>query len=376
MGRPEVAIVHDYLTQRGGAERVVLSMLKAFPGAPLYTSLYDPATTFPEFADHDVRPLWTNKLRALHRDHRRGLPLYPFAFSTTTIDADVVLCSSSGFAHGVRTTGRKVVYCYTPARWLYGEAPAYLGGWPAPVRTAVRAATPALRAWDRQGMASAGRILTSSTAVAERIRDVYGTDADVVPPPAGLSTRGEERPVAGIEPGFVLSVGRLLPYKNVDGLVAAMEQLPGERLVVAGSGPERERLEAQAGANVTFVGEVDDVQLRWLYANCAGVVSASFEDYGLTPIEAAAYAKPATVLRRGGFVDTVAEGATGVFFDKLYGKAIAEAITRMLGHSWDGCVITAHAARYDQPTFAAALQTAAGMDPIDAVATVAAGAAR
>jgi hypothetical protein len=113
MSAHDVAIVHDYLSQKGGAERVVLAMAQAFPEAPVYTSVYSPGATFPEFRDLDVRPLWTNRLGALRRDHRSGLPLYPLAFSSTTIDAEVTLCSSSGFAHGVRTTGRKVSYCYT-----------------------------------------------------------------------------------------------------------------------------------------------------------------------------------------------------------------------------------------------------------------------
>ena len=133
MPRPEIAIVHDYLTQRGGAERVVLSILKMYPDAPLFTAVYNPDGTYPEFADYDVRPLWTNRVGALRRDHRRGLLIYPLAFSALKVDTDVVVCSSSGFAHGVRTTGRKVVYCYTPPRWLYDEAHTYLAGWPTPV---------------------------------------------------------------------------------------------------------------------------------------------------------------------------------------------------------------------------------------------------
>src|SRR5262249_27546735 len=115
--RSEIALVHDYVTQRGGAERTALSMLEACPGAPLYTALYERASSFPEFANHDVRPLWTNRIPQLRSDHRRGLLLYPLAFSGTVVDADTVLCSSSGFAHGVRTTGRKIVYCHNPPRW-------------------------------------------------------------------------------------------------------------------------------------------------------------------------------------------------------------------------------------------------------------------
>lgn len=358
MASGKVAIVHDYLTQRGGAERVVLAMLRAFPDAPLYTSVYEPAATFPEFAMHDVRPLWPDRFRALRADHRRGLPLYPLAFSAVRLDAETVLCSSSGFAHGVKATGRKVVYCYTPARWLYREARAYLAGWPAPQRAFVRASAPALRVWDRRAMAGADRVLTSSTVVAKRVRAAYGIDAEVLPPPAGLSSRGEQRPVAGIEPGFVLSVGRLLAYKNVDALVAATALVPGARLVVAGDGPERSRLDAIASPEVTFVDEVDDAELRWLYANCAGVASAAYEDYGLTPLEAAAHGKPAAVLRFGGFLDTVVEGETGVFFDEPTSAAVAAIVTRLLAGTWDGPRIKAHAAAFSEEAFQVRLRAA------------------
>jgi glycosyltransferase involved in cell wall biosynthesis len=354
MGR-SVAIVHDYLTQRRGAERVVLAMLRAFPDAPLYTSVYEPSTTFPEFADHDVRTLWTNRVPGLRRDHRRGLPLYPLAFSGHTVDADVTICSSSGFAHGVKTTGRKVVYCYAPARWLYDEADAYLAAWPPLVRAGTRALGGPMRTWDRWAAQSADAVLTSSTAVQDRIARHYGLHAAVLPPPVSVDTNGEQCPVAGVEPGFVLSVGRLLTYKNVDGVVAAMSRLRDHRLVVVGDGPERHRLEAMAGPNVTFVGEVGDAELRWLYASCAGLVSASFEDFGLTPIEAAAYGKPSAVLRRGGFLDTVIEGRTGVFFDDVSPAVIATGVATMLARPWRSDDLTARARAYSRDSFARSL---------------------
>jgi glycosyltransferase involved in cell wall biosynthesis len=352
---PSVAIVHDYLTQRGGAERVVLAMADAFPGVPLYTSVYDPAGTFPEFADHDVRPLWTDRVGLLRRDHTVGLPLYPLAFSLTKIEADVTICSSSGFAHGVRTTGAKVVYSYTPARWLYEESEAYLSGWPAAVRAGARLIAPPLRVWDKSTVRSAAVILTSSAAVQGRITRHYGRDALVVPPPIAVDATGPREPVPGVEPGFLLSVGRLLAYKHVDVVVAAMTRLPEVRLVVAGDGPERDRLQRAAPGNVTFVGQVGDEQLRWLYANSRGLVSASYEDFGLTPVEAAAYGKPAAVLRRGGFLDTVVEGVTGVFFDSLHPHAVAEAVSRLLEHPWRHADLVARAARYSPTHFAAAL---------------------
>lgn len=353
----QVAIVHDYLTQRGGAERVVLSMMRAFPNAPLYTSVYNPDTTFPDFARYEVKQLCTDRLGLLRADHRRGLPLYPFVFTAAHVAAEVVLCSSSGFAHGVRTSGHKIVYCYTPARWLYDQASDYAASWPAPVRSALRVTAPALRAWDRRAMGRADRVLVSSTAVAQRVRKTYGLEAEVVPPPAGLLSHGDQRAVPGIEPGFLLSVGRLLAYKNVDAVVKAMDLVSNARLLVVGDGPEKLRLEVVAGPKVTLVGEVDDAELRWLYVNCAGIVSASYEDYGLTPLEAAAFGKPAAVLRFGGFLDTVVEGKTGIFFDRLDRPSIARALSAVLNGVWDTRCIKDHAAGFAEETFQARLGT-------------------
>lgn len=356
--RHDVAIVHDYLTQKGGAERVVLSMLEAFPEAALYTSVYDPDSTFPEFREYDVRALWTDKVPGLRRDHRRGLLIYPFAFSALTVDADVTVCSSSGFAHGVKTTGRKVVYCYTPARWLYDEADAYLSAWSPAVQGLAHLVTRPLRAWDKWAARTADHFLTSSTAVQERIWQTYELDATVLPPPMHVDAAGERRPLSGIDPGFLLSVGRLLTYKHVDAVVSAMDELPDQRLVVVGTGPERDKLKAMAGPNVSFAGELDDAQLRWCYASCTGLVSASFEDYGLTPVEAAAYGKPSAVLRRGGFLDTVVEDDTGVFFEDLQPQSIARAVDRLLASPWRTDVLIDHASSRSAGAFARSLDAA------------------
>lgn len=131
-----VALVHDYLTQRGGAERVVLSLRRAFPDAPIYTSLYDPAGTFPEFGAADVQPLPLNLLAPLRRRHRLALGLLAPSFSRLRVEADVVVCSSSGWAHGTAATGRKIVYCHAPARWLY-QGERYLGERPSRDRKSV-----------------------------------------------------------------------------------------------------------------------------------------------------------------------------------------------------------------------------------------------
>jgi glycosyltransferase involved in cell wall biosynthesis len=349
-GAVPVALVHDYLTQRGGAERVVLALADAFPGAPVFTSLYDRAGTFGEFGDLDVRTLPIDRVRLLRQHHRLALPVLAPAFSRLRIDADVTVCSSSGWAHGARVRGRKVVYCHTPARWLY-QTDRYLAGSPHWSATALSLITPPLRRWDRRAAASAQRYLVNSTAVRQRVAELYGIDADVLPPPVDVEHRGPVESVPGLEPGFVLCVSRLLAYKNVDAVVAAFSALPGLRLVVAGTGPLYERIVSTAPPNVTVLGETSDAALRWLYANAVGLVAASYEDFGLTPLEAASFGKPTAALRWGGFLDTTVEGVTGVFFDRPDAATIAEGITQMTGSAWDPATLSAHAGHYSRERF-------------------------
>lgn len=349
-----VAVVHDYLTQRGGAERVVLSMLRTFPGAPVYTSLYAPDETFPGFRAFDVRPSPLNRIGVLRRSHRLALPLLAPVFSRMRVVADVAVCSSSGWAHGADVRGRKIVYCYAPARWLY-QRERYTRGLNAS-RVSLALMRPALLRWDRRAAASADRYIVTSRAVRDAVRDAYGIDAEILAPPHGMDPMQPREPVAGLEEGFLLSVSRLLPYKNVDVVVEAMRLLPRERLVVVGDGPERARLREAAPANVRFAGTVSDAQLRWLYASCAGAVSASFEDFGLVPLEAASFGRPTAALRFGGFLDTIDDGRTGVLFDRPLPDDVAGAVVALRGATWDEDALHSHAARFSEEAFGARLR--------------------
>ena len=350
-----VAIVHDYLTQRGGAERVVLAMLKAFPQADLYTSLFDAEGTFSAFGEREVHTSTLDRVHVLRRHHRLALPLLAPAFDRLGVDGTVVFCSSSGWAHGARVNGRKVVYCHTPARWLY-QRDRYLRESGPATKLALGVLRPYLVRWDRRAAASADRYLANSTAVRARIREVYGRDAEVLPPPHGVDPSAPQEPLDGLEPGFLLCVSRLLTYKNVDAVVGALARLPEERLVVVGTGPDGSRLRALAARNVTFFPQVSDDQLRWLYAASKALVSASHEDFGLTPLEAAAFGKPAAVLRWGGFLDTVVEGRTGLFFDRPDASEIVDVVRRLLESSWDESELRAHADRFAEPRFVARLR--------------------
>jgi glycosyltransferase involved in cell wall biosynthesis len=348
--RPPVAFVQDHLVQRGGAERVLLSMAKAAPGAEIVTGFYWPEACYPEYRDQHIRTLALDRVAALRSRHRAALPLLPIAFSRTFVDADVVLCCTSGWAQGVRVTGRKVIYFHALARWLY-ERDAYLNGSGRLPRVAMTMLKRPLERWDRGTVATGDRYLTQSTAMQERLRTIYGIDAEIVPPPNTLDPDASHTRVEGLDAGFFLCASRLLPYKNVTVVVEAFTHLPHERLVVAGDGPLLERLRRDAGPNVVFLGACDDDQLRWLYSACRAVISAAVEPYGLTPVEAATFGRPSITIADGGFLDTVVDGETGLHFGAAEPAQVAEAVRRVGQTSFDTARIRAHAAKYAESRF-------------------------
>jgi glycosyltransferase involved in cell wall biosynthesis len=359
---PRVALAHDYLTQRGGAERVVLALARAFPGAPITSALYEPAGTYPEFASLDVRPLSLNRVGVFRAHHRLAFFALASAFGRAKVDADVVICSSSGWAHGLRTDGRKIVYCHAPARWLY-QTERYAPRRFSLQRLAVVATRRPLLRWDRRAAASADTYVVNSNAVRKMVADAYGLDAEVVHPPVAPlppASRDHQGP-RGLTAGYVLVVSRLLPYKNVDRVVAAFDRRRGDRLVVVGDGPQRAALQASAGPGVVFLERVSDAELAWLYGNARALVGASYEDFGLTPIEAAAHGAPTVALRAGGYLDTVIEGETGVFFDEPTPAAIAAAIDAVDAAGISAETMRRHAGRFSEAAFAARMRAIAGI---------------
>jgi glycosyltransferase involved in cell wall biosynthesis len=360
--RLRIALAHDYITQRGGAERVAVLMAEAFPRAPMYTTLYEPRTSFDDFTTLDIRTSVLNRLPLLRRDHRLALPALAPVVSRMTVDADVLLASSSGWAHGIGCTGRKIIYCHAPARWLY-QRDRYLGaseGLPWRQRAlrslaagSVGALETSLRVWDKRGATGADRYLVNSTVIQKAVLDAYGIEAEVLPPPPAMDQAGPVQPFVGLDRPFVLCVARLLPYKNVDQVIEAFKAFNELDLVVVGKGPDEQRLMGLAAGNrrIHLLGQVADSQLRWLYAECIGLVAASYEDFGLSPLEAAVFGKPTVALRSGGYLDTIDESVNGVFFDAPVPKEIRQAVVVALERRWSSNAIQAHAARFGKQRF-------------------------
>jgi glycosyltransferase involved in cell wall biosynthesis len=343
---PRIALVHDYLNQRGGAERVALELARLWPDASLFTSLYRPESTFPDFHGRDIRTSLLDRL-PIDRRFRSLLPLYPAAFAQLgPIDADVVVASSSGWAHGVRVTNasRLIVYCHNPARWLYGEP--HLR-----TRSAARGAAapflPWLRRWDREAAGRADAYVANSEVTRARIKAIYGIDASIIHPPVDTTRfsptpRGER----------LLCVSRLLPYKRVDVAVRAATEA-GIGLDVVGTGPSYDELAAMAGPTVQFHGAAADSTITEMMQGCRAFCLCGIEDFGMTPVEAQAAGKPVIAFSAGGALETIIPGLTGVFFDEHEPTALLKALRDCDELTTKPEVIADHAQRFSHESFRA-----------------------
>ena len=317
-----VAIVHDYLNQPGGAERVVLEMASMWPEAPVYTSLYRAESTFPEFQNFDIRTSFLDRL-PVDGGFRALLPLYPAAFTSFgMLDEELVISSSSGWAHGVRTSPESVhvVYCYAPARWLY-TPDRYL-----PSSLKQRLLSPVvspLRRWDMGAARRADGYVVIAENVRRRVRAAYGIDAQVVYPPVDT-----ERFTVRARGDRLLVVARLLPYKRIDLVIQAANRL-GVGLDVVGVGPSLEELRAIAGPSVQFHGRLPDEAITELFEGCLAFCSAGQEDFGLAPVESLAAGKPVVAFAAGGALETLEDGRTAAFFHEPTVTDVLSAIRRV-----------------------------------------------
>jgi glycosyltransferase involved in cell wall biosynthesis len=338
-----VAIVHDYLNQRGGAERVALELARMFTGSPIFTSLYRPGSTFSGFREHDIHTSALDRL-PVDRGFRNCFFLYPAAFRAFgALSHDLVISSSSAWAHSVRTAPGSfhVVYCHTPARWLYGRE--YLGS--SVRQSALQPLLGALRRWDRHAAARADLYIANSREVRARIAHAYGIDAPVVHPPVDTArfrprARGER----------LLVVSRLLPYKRVDTIVATATRA-GIGLDVVGDGPALPALRRMAGRTVTFHGQVSDAAVTELMEGCRAFCLPGTEDFGLAPVEAQAAGKPVIAFAAGGALETIVEGRTGAFFDRRDPDDVLSAIRRCDAIDTAPEVLAAGAARFSRAAF-------------------------
>ncbi|HEY4688306.1 MAG TPA: glycosyltransferase [Anaerolineae bacterium] len=349
----KIALVHDWLNQYGGAERVLEVLKEMYPDAPIYTSLYWRAGMPEAYRAWDIRTAWLDRAPGIYRHHQPYLPLYPLAFRAFDLSGyDVVLSNKSGFCHGVPTgNALHVCYCLAPTRYVwslgaYAEREA-LGRL---TRLALKPLVAWLRRWDYAAAQRVTHFAAISTEIQGRIRAYYNRDAVVIHPPVDLRRYRPAAPHAD----YYLIVSRLIPYKRIDLAIEAFNRL--ERpLWIVGSGRDLDRLRARAGPHVKFLGRVPDSDLPDLVAHCKAFVFPGYEDFGIAPVEAQAAGRPVIAYGAGGALDTVIDGQTGVLFREQTVEALMDAVRRSDAIQFEPDSIRANAARFDTSVFKAGL---------------------
>ncbi|HEY1407291.1 MAG TPA: glycosyltransferase [Promineifilum sp.] len=353
------ALIHDWLNQLGGAEDVLEALVSLYPEAPLYTSLYDRRRMPPHWQGWDIRTAFIDRLPFAHRKQQLYFPLYPLAFEQFDLRGyDVVLSNKSGFCHGVITGPETlhVCYCLTPTRyvWRYHQYAERESLGPAK-RFSLAPFLTYLRQWDRLAADRVDYFIAISDEVRRRIAKVYRRDAAIIYPP--VDTQRFE-PTSRVD-DYYLFVGRLVPYRRLDLLVEAFNTM-GRRLVIAGGGRDRQRLEALAGPNIEFLGFVPDADLGDLMARCRAFIWPGEEDFGISPLQANAAGRPVIAYAAGGALETVVTGrrnsATGALFAEQSVAAIIEAVESFDPSSVDPKVARRHAEQFDTAVFKRRIQ--------------------
>lgn len=324
-----VAFVHEWLVKPAGSEKVLEAMLSLFPGAPVYTLVYDPkGFEASPIAQHPVRPSFLDRLPLARRKYPLYLPLMPLAVEGFDLSGyDLVVSSAHAVAKGVLTGPDQlhIAYVHTPVRYAWDLEGEYLKGLPPLARPLARPVLHYLRLWDQASAFRPDLLLANSRFVARRIAKVYRREARVVYPPVEVD---RFRPREDRE-DFYLTVSRLVPYKRVDLIVEAFRRL-GRPLVVIGDGPEGKRLKelAQGAPNIRLLGHQPDAVVRDHLERCRAFVFAALEDFGIAPVEAMAAGAPVIAYGRGGVAESVLDGETGVFFPEQTPEALVEAVLR------------------------------------------------
>ncbi|MGQ9661138.1 MAG: glycosyltransferase [Kiritimatiellia bacterium] len=346
-------LAHDWLTGMRGGERVLEILCQGFPVAPIYTLFYNPRAISATINSHPITTSWLQHVPGILRFYRHCLPLFPLAIESIKPEPSELLISTSHcVAKGLYPPAgaRHLCYCFTPMRyaWLFREE--YFRD--QPVRALL--ATPilaALRKWDKASSGRVHRFAAISRHVQKRIATFYGREADVVYPPVNLEWF---TPSSASEANFDLIVSALVPYKRIDLAVDSYTRL-GYPLRIVGVGTELRKLQAMAGPNVQFMGWQSDESVRELYRSCRLVVFPGEEDLGLVPLEAQACGRPVVAYAKGGALETVVNGATGILFEEQTVDSLLEAVQRCAARKWDRSVIRKNAERFSLPAFIAGL---------------------
>jgi glycosyltransferase involved in cell wall biosynthesis len=346
----KIALVHDYFTQQGGAERVAEELYHSLPGADLFATVAVAGRVPLSLADVPMRTSWMRHLPAMQRLHRFYFPFYPLGVASLDLAKyDLVVSSSSGYAKGVRTRSNAthVCYCHTPTRWIWryqDYARRELFG--APERLLLPPLLKGLKIWDESAARQPDQFIANSQAVAERIWDVYRRRAVVIHPPIDV----ERFALSSEHDGSYLILSRLVSYKRIDLAIEACNRMQ-RRLIVIGDGPDRRRLAALAGPTVSLLGRLSDREVETYVAKCRALLFPGEEDFGMAPLEVAAAGKPTIAYRGGGALETIEPGVTGVLFSTQDAAGVASGIEDLEGRTWSSAVLRRHAQLFDKAVF-------------------------
>lgn len=359
----KVALVHDYLVQNGGAERVLEVLAELFPTAPIYTLLYDKDLMQGRFQERVIKTSFLQRLPFARTRHRLFPPLMPLAIEQFNLSGyDVVISDSSSYAKGVITTPETLHICYmhTPMRYAWDDCQKYTSdfGFPKFIKWLVPFFMNPIRIWDRASSVRPDVLIANSQFVADRIKKYYHRSAEVIHPPVEVA---RFQPAAHLEkkpanPPYFLMVGRLIAYKRHDIAIEAFNEL-GLPLKIIGRGPESERLKSMAKSNIEFLGRIDDTELPRYYQEAAGFIFPQEEDFGIVAIEALASGSPLIAYQGGDIPEHVTEGVQGVFFQEQSKESLKEAVTRFQTMSFDRRAISASVTRFDRERFRATIKS-------------------
>jgi glycosyltransferase involved in cell wall biosynthesis len=339
-----------------GGEKVLEQFCELFPEADIFTHVYVPGRISEKIRRHRVQTTFINKLPGASRHHQRYLPLMPFALEQLDLRGyDLVISSEAGPAKGVVSAPGTVhiCYCHSPMRYVWDMYHEHLRYLRRPSRTLMRLVAHYLRMWDAESARRVDIFVANSRFVAERIRKYYRREAEVICPPVDTQAFS----TSTMTDDFYLMVSQLVLYKRVDVAIEAFNR-SGRKLIVIGEGEESKRLRATAKPNVTLLGYQPLEVVRSNYSKCRALIFPGVEDFGIVPVEAMASGRPIIAYRRGGVLDTVVDGTTGLFFNEQSPEALNEALDsfEQRESSFSAVEIAKHAARFDQAIFRQAIR--------------------
>lgn len=350
-----VAIVHDWLVTYGGAESVVESLLKLFPKADIYTLVYDKKRMGAHFTENRIFTSSLQKLPFASKLYTKLLKFMPKAFESFDFSAyDLVICSSSSCAKGVITPPAvpHIAYIHTPMRYAWDLFFDYRKRSGALTRFFMNRWMGQIRMWDYISSARIDMLLANSHYIARRIKKFWGREAAVIYPPVHLE---KFAPVKNPSCDYYVAFSRLVPYKRIDVAIDACKML-GKKLVVIGSGSEEKKLKVRVhGADITFTGRICDEDVCAYLQNCRALLFCAEEDFGIVPLEAQACGRPVIAFGKGGTLETVKDGKTGIFFAEQTAAALADAIVRFEklddAATFNPAVIVKHAQQFSEEAF-------------------------